>query len=231
MTRLRTWDASAAQRVGRFVGISNHVAKRIARHYRREAGVVYPPVDTGFYTPGGAKADFSLVVSALVSYKRVDLAVEAFTRMGRPLVVIGEGPERRRLEQLAGPTVRFLGWRSDEDIRDHYRAARSFIFPGEEDFGITPLEASACGTPVVAFMAGGALETVREDVTGVFFPEASVDSLVRAVTACDGMKFDPEEMRAHALAFAPDRFREQFAGEVQAALAARHAADLGTAAP
>jgi len=231
MTRLRTWDVTVAQRVGRFVGISQFVAKRIFRHYRRDAGVIYPPADTNFYTPGGSRGDYHLVVSALVPYKRVDLAVAAFTEMNKPLVVIGEGPERGRLEKLAGPTVRFLGWRSDAEVRDHYRAARALIFPGEEDFGITPVEAAACGTPTVAYMSGGALETVREDVTGVLFPEQTVASLARAVQACESARFDPATMREHALGFSNERFREQFAAEVQSTLAARHQAASGAGAP
>ncbi|MEK7476880.1 MAG: glycosyltransferase [Candidatus Coatesbacteria bacterium] len=230
MTRLRTWDVSAAQRVGRFVGISHFVAKRINRHYRREAGVIYPPADTDYYTPGGARGDFHLVVSALVPYKRVDLAVTAFTECGKPLVVIGEGPERGRLERLAGPTVKFLGWRSDAEVRDHYRAARSLVFPGEEDFGITPVEAAACGTPTIAYMGGGALETVREGITGVLFPEQTVACLRHAVEACEAARFDPATMREHALGFSNERFRGEFEAEVAALLAARHQADLGKAA-
>lgn len=218
MTRLRTWDVAAAQRVDRFVANSAHVARRIARHYRRDAAVVPPPVDTAFYTPGDGKTDTHLIVSALVPYKRLDLAIAAFNELRRPLVVIGEGPERARLEALAGPTVTFLGWRGDEEVRAHYRAARALVFPGEEDFGITPLEAAACGTPTIAYAAGGALETVREDATGVLFPEPSVASLRRAVQACDATRFDAATLRAHALAFAPERFRERFALEVAAAL-------------
>lgn len=218
MSRLRTWDQAAAQRVGTFVGISECVAQRIAKHYRRDARVVYPPVDTGFYTPGGVKQDFFLVISALVPYKRIDLAVRAFNELKRPLVVIGEGPERERLQRQAGPNIRFLGWESNEVLRDHYRAARALIFPGVEDFGITPLEASACGTPTVAFAGGGALETVREGLNGMLFPEQSVESLKRAVLACDAERFDPRAQWEHASGFAPERFREKFQAVVNEAL-------------
>jgi len=230
MTRLRTWDVAAAQRVGVFVANSACVARRIATHYRRAATVVHPPVDTDFYTPasggtrsrpGGRREDFDLIVSALVPYKRLDLAVEAYNRLKRPLVVIGEGPERRRLTALAGPTVRFLGWQTDEAIRDHYRAARAFIFPGEEDFGITPVEATACGTPVLAYAAGGALETVREGLNGALFPEQTVESLVRAIGALHPASFDPAAMRAHALEFSQAKFRERFQAVVASALHAR----------
>lgn len=229
MTRLRTWDVAAAQRVGVFVANSACVARRIATHYRREARVVHPPVDTDFYTPAGGREDFYLIVSALVPYKRIDLAVEAFNRMRRPLVVIGEGPDRRRLEALAGPTVTFLGWQTDEVIRDHYRAARALIFPGEEDFGITPVEATACGAPVLAYAAGGALETVREGLNGHLFPEQTVESLERAVTGHRPEAFDPAAMRTHALGFSRDRFRERFQAVVQEALAARRTAPVAQA--
>jgi glycosyltransferase involved in cell wall biosynthesis len=218
MTRLRTWDVAAAQRVGVFVANSACVARRIGTHYRRSATVVHPPVDTEFYTPGGRRGDYDLIVSALVPYKRVDLAIEAYNRLKRPLVVVGEGPERRRLEAMAGPTVRFLGWQTDEAIRDHYRAARAFIFPGEEDFGITPVEATACGTPVLAFASGGALETVREGLNGLLFPEQTVDSLVHGIASVHGASFDPAAMRAHALEFSRARFRERFSAVVAGAL-------------
>jgi glycosyltransferase involved in cell wall biosynthesis len=218
MSRLRTWDQAAAQRVDVFVANSSHVAQRIARHYRREARVVHPPVDTAFFTPGGARGGFYLVVSALVPYKRLELAVAACGRLGRELVVIGEGPERARLERAAGPTVRFLGWRPDAEVREHYRAARALLFPGEEDFGLTPLEAAACGTPTIAFAAGGALETVREGLNGLLFPEQTADSLARAIAAAEGERFDAGAMRAHAEAFAPDRFRAGFGAIVAEAL-------------
>ncbi len=227
MTRLRTWDVAAAQRVGVFVANSACVARRIAAHYRREARVVHPPVDTGLYTPGGAREGYALIVSALVPYKRVDLAVEAFNRLKRPLVVVGEGPERRRLEAMAGPTVWFLGWQTDEAIRDHYRAADLFLFPGEEDFGITPVEATACGTPVLAYAAGGALETVREGLNGQFFPEQTVDSLVRAVNGFAPGSFDRAAMRAHAEGFSQARFRERFQAVVQEAVHARAGSAAG----
>lgn len=229
MSRLRTWDVAASRRPGRIVANSAHVARRIARHWGREASVVPPPVDTAFYTPGGTLGDFHLVVSALVPYKRLDVAVRAFTGLNRPLVVIGTGPERDRLERLAGPTVRFLGWQPDKTVREYYRSARSLVFPGEEDFGITPLEAAACGTPTLAYAAGGALETVREDVNGILFPEQTPDSLIRAVDALERASFDPVAMRRHAEDFAPARFRERMAAQVALATGerARHPAAPG----
>lgn len=220
ISRLRKWDYGAAQRVGMFVANSRCVAGRIARHYRRESRIVHPPVDTGYFTPGGARGDFCLVVSALVPYKRVDLAVRVFTDLGLPLVVIGEGPDRSRLERQAGPNVRFLGWQPDEVVRDHYRAARAFVFPGEEDFGITPLEASACGTPAIAYAAGGALETVREGVNGTFFPEQTEASLKRAVEEFVPERFSAGAARAHAEAFGLERFRKEFQAVIDDAVAA-----------
>ncbi len=218
MSRLRTWDQSAAQRVGVFVANSANVARRIAKHYRRDARIIHPPVDTAFYTPSSLSSDFYLIVSALSPYKRLDLAVRAFNELKRPLVIIGDGPERKRLQALAGPTVRFLGWQPDEVLREHYRSARALIFPGEEDFGITPLEAAACGTPTIALAAGGALETVREGLNGLLFPEQTVESLKMAVKACETERFDPQAQWEHAAAFSPERFREKFQAVVSESL-------------
>lgn len=221
MARLRRWDRRAARGVDAFIANSLCVAERIRRIYGRDARVVHPPVDTDFYTPAGAKEDFLLVVSALVPYKRLDLAVEAATRLETPLVVIGEGPEKKRLQEMAGPTVKFLGWVDQETVRDHYRRARAFLFPGEEDFGITPLEAAACGTPVVAFARGGALETVVEGITGVFFREQSADSLMAALKRVDAGRWEQGAMRKRALQFSPQKFRDGIASAVAEATEAR----------
>ncbi len=162
--RLRRWDRAIASRVTHFVAISQTVRERIKRCYGRDSTVIQPPADVAFYTPEPApraRDSFYLVVSALVPYKRIDQAVSACRSSKRQLIVIGEGPERSRLEAMAGETVRFLGWQSDEVIRDHYRRCRALIFPGEEDFGIVPIEALACGTPVIALARGGVAETVE----------------------------------------------------------------------
>ena len=159
---------------------------RIRECYGRDSVVIYPPVDTDFYTPAPVpREDFYLVVSALAPYKRFDLAVEACRRLGRKLVVIGAGRTRPGCKAMAGPDVEFLGWQPDEVIRDHFRRAKALLFPGEEDFGIVPLEAQACGCPVIAFGRGGATETVRPlggpDPTGVFFEEQTTDAVVEAI--------------------------------------------------
>ena len=211
MAGMRRWDFNANGGVDHFVAISEHVKKRIQTYYKREAEVIYPPVDTDFYTPdlGVPREDTYLVVSALVPYKRVDLAVEAFGRLGKRLIVIGDGPERNRLEEIAGPRVHFMGWQPDKILRDYYRRARALIFPGEEDFGIVPLEMQACGGFVIAYKKGGALETVQEARTGVFFDELTAESLAEAVRKFEEQKLDAAAPRQNALAFGRKRFKDQ----------------------
>jgi glycosyltransferase involved in cell wall biosynthesis len=216
MRRLRLWDFQAAQRPDYYCAISHHVRQRIRKHYRREADVIYPPVDVAAFAEVSkvpkvtdhasrithhASRDFFLVVSRLVQYKRVDLAVRACTELRRPLVVVGVGPEEGRLRAMAGETVQFLGWQTDEQVRALYAAARALLFPGEEDFGLTPVEAQAAGTPVVAFARGGALETVLDGVTGVFFHEPAVASLSDAIRRLDTLPFDPATLQTQARRF------------------------------
>src|SRR6202171_892839 len=168
MARMARWDRDTADRVDRYVAISHHVAGRIARYYNRQASVVYPPVDTSFFTPDGSAPDrYALVVSALVPYKRIDVAVAACATAGVRLKIVGDGPERLTLARRATGDVEFLGRRPDEEIRDLYRRAAVVLLPGEEDFGIVPLEAQACGRPVVAYGLGGAGEKVGPGVTGL----------------------------------------------------------------
>ncbi len=191
LDRLRQWDQASSDRVSHFVAISRTIARRIAECYGRPCTIVYPPVDTQFYTPPdetshGQREDFYLCVSALVPYKRIDLAIQACNRLGRRLIVIGAGPARSRLTRLAGPTVTMAGWRSDAEIRDLLRRTKALLFPAHEDFGIVPVEAQACGTPVVALGHGGVTETVlpadeHDAGTGVFFNRPSADSLCEAI--------------------------------------------------
>jgi glycosyltransferase involved in cell wall biosynthesis len=208
---LARWDADTSCRVDRYVAISQHVATRIRRYYNRDAGVIYPPVDTQFFRPDGSRPDGSaLVVSALVPYKRVDVAIEACRRCGTRLRVVGSGPELPALRRLAGPGVEFLGTLGDDDVRACYRRASVTLLPGEEDFGIVPLEAQACGRPVVALGRGGALETVVDGETGVLVPDPSPDVLAEGIVRAIRTSFDPEVIRRHA-----DRFgRNRFAGEI-----------------
>ena len=201
---LRRWDLRTAKNPHYFIAISENIRKRIRAIYGRESDVIYPPVDTAALSVVREHEDFDLIVSALVPYKRVDIAVEAYNRMGRCLVVIGDGPDLFRLRQMAGPTVQMLGWRPDDDVRDHFRRCRAVVFPGEEDFGIVPVEAIACGKPVVAYARGGALETVLEGPalkTGVPFQEQTAESLSAAVRKLEAESFDTIAMHAFALEF------------------------------
>lgn len=215
-TALRRWDRRTAAGVHRFVAISRFIAERIRRAYGRDADVIYPPVDVSRFKVEEPPGDFYLVVSALTPYKRVDLAVEAANRLGRHLLVVGTGPEERRLRALAGPTVELLGWRDDSEIAGLYAACRALLFPPLEDFGITPLEAMAAGRPVIAFGQGGALETVvppgrGESPTGLFFEHQTVDGLVEAIRRFESgrEKFEPKALRRHAEAFDRVLFKER----------------------
>ena len=207
MAPLARWDARTSGRVDRYVAISRHVARRIGRYYNRQAVVVYPPVDTTFYHPDDtARERWALMVTALVPYKRVDLAIEACQRAGVPLRIAGVGPERAKLERLAGVNVEFLGVRSDEELRSLYRRAGVLLLPGEEDFGIVPVEAQACGRPVVALGRGGALETVVDGLTGVLVPEPTADAFAEGLTRALSHDFDTSAIRVNALRFDRARF-------------------------
>lgn len=205
---LRSWDVQTAQRVDYFVANSQHVARRIAKHYRRQADVIHPPVSTDSFAIADEQGDFYLLAGQLVKYKRPDLAVEAFSRSGKPLVVIGEGDELPRLKKNAGSNIRFLGRQSDDVLKDYLARCRALIFPGEEDFGIIPVEAQASGRPVIAYACGGALETVVPGKTGLFFKEQTVESLMNAVEAYENNEngMIPEDIRQHSLVFDRSRF-------------------------
>jgi glycosyltransferase involved in cell wall biosynthesis len=221
---LRLWDRVSADRVDHFVANSHEVAARIRRHYGRDSEVIYPPVDVERITPSGTDPeDFYLVVARLVPYKRVDLAVAAANRLGRRLLIVGEGSERRKLESIAGPTVEFLGRRTDEEIAELYARCRAFLFPGLEDFGIAPVEAQAAGRPVIAFGAGGALETVVDGKTGVLFPMQTPEALVAAITRLEATSFDAALCRRNAERFSAERFRTRLRRTVdhQVALASQ----------
>jgi glycosyltransferase involved in cell wall biosynthesis len=216
LAKLRRWDRRTSSRVTHFVAISETVRGRIARCYRRDSRVIQPPVDAAFYTPdpvGRPRDDGYLVVSALVPYKRIDQAVAACVASGRRLTVIGEGPERSRLAAMAGPTVRFLGWQPDDVIRSHYRSCRALLFPGEEDFGIVPVEALACGTPVIALGRGGAAETIDASV-GRTYSEPTAAALRETLDAWerDGCPHDASLARRRAEALALPLFRQRMLG-------------------
>ncbi|MGI5870273.1 MAG: glycosyltransferase [Kiritimatiellia bacterium] len=222
LAALRHWDRRSAAEVDLFVAISRHVASRIERFYGRSSEIVHPAVDIDRCTPspdGACRGDYDLIVSALVPYKRVDLAVELYSQKGWPLKVVGTGGCEAALRRAAGPSVEILGRLSDEAVLDLYRNCRLLVFPGEEDYGIVPLEAQACGRPVVAYAKGGALETVADGVTGVFFDEQTHESLEDAVVRCAEATFDPAAIRAHAERFGPAQFYEGLAACVEKALA------------
>jgi glycosyltransferase involved in cell wall biosynthesis len=199
---LKRWDYAAAQRVDQFIAISTEIQERIRRYYHRDSVVIYPPVDAARrFQPSDTVDDYYLVVSRLIPYKRIDLAVEACTRLGLPLIVGGSGRDRERLEALAGPTVKFIGYVADADLPGLMARCRALIFPGLEDFGITPVQAQAAGRPVIAYRGGGALDTIVAGLSGEFFDEPNVGSLADALARFDASRYAPAKIREHALRF------------------------------
>jgi glycosyltransferase involved in cell wall biosynthesis len=224
---LRQWDRRTAANVTHFIAISQTVQRRIAECYGRDSTVIYPPVDTDFYHPAALRReDYYLAVSAFAPYKRLDLAIRACNALQRPLLLIGSGQDEARLRALAGPTIHFLGWQSDIVIRDHLRRCRALLFPGEEDFGIVPVEAQACGAPVIAFGRGGGTETVipldRRDAsptglggpTGTWFAEQTAEALAAAMLEFEKNRrlFSSSASRRQALHFTAARFAEELFG-------------------
>jgi glycosyltransferase involved in cell wall biosynthesis len=219
MKRMARWDRATSGRADRYVAISHHVAGRIRRYYNRDATVIYPPVDTDFYTPATTATNstpYALVVSALVPYKRIDLAIDAARLAGIPLTIVGDGPERARLERAANGSATFLGRRSNEEIRELYRGAAVTLLPGEEDFGIVPVEAQACGTPVVALARGGATETVIDGRTGILVEDSSAPAFADGIARALSASFDRSAIRRHAERFSRERFVKEIAELVDA---------------
>ncbi len=210
--RIRMWDRLAAERVDAFVVNSAYIGERVKKYYGKESTVIHPPVDLHYFSSlptETEKENFYLSVGRLIPYKRVDLAIEACRQLGRPLKIIGEGPELASLKKRAGPQVEFLGKISDEELRNHYRKAKGLIFPAMEDFGIVPLEAMACGTPVLAYGKGGALETVKAGKSGLFFEEQTVPALVKTMEQFETMAWDSEKVRTEVESFASARFKSE----------------------
>jgi len=206
---MRRWDWATRHRPFTYFGNSSAVVQRIAATYGVASAVMHPPVDVSRCFVNETRDDFYLVVSRLSPYKRIDLAVHAFNMLGKRLVIIGDGPDAQSLQQLAGPNISLLGRLPDADVARYYASARGFILPGEEDFGITPLEANASGCPVIAFGAGGALDTVIDGTTGVLFPESTPTSLAAAVVQCERQPWDIRTLRAHAESFDEQVFKER----------------------
>ncbi len=212
---LRRWDYRAAQRVDHFIAISTEIQNRIKRYYKRDAVIIFPPVDIRRFAPQRERGDYYLIVSRLIPYKRLDLAIEAFNRLGLPLVVAGGGRDAARLEKLAKSNVQFLGRVSNADLPDLMARCKAFIFPGREDFGITPVEAEASGRPVIAFGAGGVLDSVIDGETGVLFEEQTVESLMSAVERFNTLKFDSAIIHCHAETFSMETFRQKLAAFIE----------------
>lgn len=206
---LQRWDFAAAQRVDHFIAISREIQARIRTYYQRDSIIIYPPVETTRFHPISRADDFYLVVSRLIPYKRIDLAVQACTRLGLPLKVAGRGRDLERLQEMAGPTVEFLGYVSDSEVADLMARCRAFLFPGLEDFGITPVQAQAAGRPVIAYAGGGALDTVLPGKTGELFTEQTVESLMQVLSAFDPSRYDTRFIRQHAEQFDSAVFERQ----------------------
>ena len=225
VARLQRWDYAAAQRVHQFIAISSEIRQRIATYYNRESVVIYPPVDTSRFQPATVVEEYYLVVSRLIPYKRIDLAVQAATRLDLPLKIGGTGRDLARLQALAGPTVEFLGYVPDSELPDLMARCKAFLFPGLEDFGITPVQAQAAGRPVIAYRGGGALDTIIPGKTGELFDTMTVDSLMAAMESFDPEAYDPQEIRTHAERFDTAVFERQittFVDQAWEAFRAKH---------
>ncbi|MDR4503608.1 MAG: glycosyltransferase [Candidatus Scalindua sp.] len=230
---LRRWDVASSKRVDKFVAISRYITDRIQKYYNREPDIIYPPVDCGYFTTASSGGDYYLMVSPLAPNKRVDIAIGAFNKLNIPLKIIGSGQEEKRLQKLAGKNIELMGWQSDEVVRDHYAHCKALIFPGVEDFGIVPLEAQACGKPVIAYGFGGVLDTIvpldegggmtksgdttGSSATGIFFYRQDSDSLVQAVLRFEDKKdvFDREKIREHALSFDRAIFKDKMKSYIE----------------
>ena len=232
---LRKWDVESSKRVDKFVSISRYIEGRIKKYYGRSSDIIYPPADCSFFKPGTSSNNFYLMVTPLAPNKRVDIAVNAFNKLDLPLKIIGSGPEEKKLKKIAGKNIELLGWRSDEVVREHYINCKALVFPGVEDFGIVPLEAQACGKPVIAFGQGGVLDTIipldikksgtkdedktMDNATGVFFYEQTPESLAQAVIHFEGIKgmFDKEKIRKHAGSFDTAIFKNKISDYIEQA--------------
>ena len=230
ITWMRVWDQTSAMRVDHFIANSPIVAQRIAKYYRRDAVVIPPPVEAGrfIFDPTLQPDDYFLIVSRFMPYKRIDLAIQACNRLQLPLVIIGTGRDESRLKEMAGPTIRFLGGLSDAEVLDYYARCRALLLPGEEDFGITPLEAQASGRPGIAYGAGGALASIIDGITGAFFHEQTVESMAEVLSSFDERLYDPQTIRNHALEFDKPRFHRRILQFIEAKMSEGKPVELRT---
>lgn len=219
LSYMRRWDSATRNRPFAYFGNSTAVVRRIQSTYGIASEVMHPPVDVSRCHQNTERGDYYLVVSRLAPYKRIDLAVQAFNALGKQLVIIGDGPDSRALHEIAGPTITMRGWLPDTEVSEYYAGARGFVLPGEEDFGITPLEANASGIPVIAFGAGGALDTVIDGITGVHFADATGESLAEAVVRSESLAWNPTALRAHAESFGEQAFKTRMRNAIERALA------------
>ena len=209
LNQLRVWDRVAADRVDHFIAISQEIRRRIAKIYRRESTIIYPPVETSRFQATDNVEDYYLMVGRLVPYRRIDLLIEAFNKLGKPLLIAGRGRDRNRLEAMANSNITFLGFVPDDELPDLFARCRAFVFPGEEDFGIAPIQAMSAGRPVIAYAGGGSLDTVIPGETGILFAEQTTQAIIEAVESFDPMKVDPEKIRQHAKQFDVSVFKRK----------------------
>lgn len=223
MNYLRVWDEAAASRPDKFIANSACVAQRIKKYYGQEAAVIFPPADINQFNgfagePALSAGDYFLIVARLLPYKKVSLAIAAFNKLGWPLKIIGEGPEKKYLKKLAKRNIEFVGLTEDRELKRYYVNCRALIFPQEEDFGIVAVEAASCGRPVIAYRGGGSLEIIKEGATGIFFEEQTVDSLINALVRFESMKFDGRAIRQEALKYDKEVFKNKIKEFVAAQL-------------
>jgi glycosyltransferase involved in cell wall biosynthesis len=209
MNYIRLWDEQAALRVDKFIANSKFVAQRIRKYYHQDSRVIYPPVKTDLLYSSKNIKDYFLMTGRFLPYKRFDLAIEAFNYLGWPLYLVGDGPERKKLQKKARSNIKFVGLVSDQKLKEYFAHCQAFIFPQEEDFGITALEAMASGRPVIAFKAGGALETIKENITGLYFTDQTAQSLIEALLKYKEISWDGQRIRNHALNFDEKLFKER----------------------
>ncbi len=214
---LRLWDFASSKRPDKYFTISKFVKKRIKKYYHLESDIIYPPVNTEFFIPDSGKRqeEFFLLVSRLKPYKKIEVAIKAFNRLGLPLIIIGEGAHKNELKAMAGKNIQFLSNVDDRKLLSYYQRCKAFVFPSEEDFGIVPLEAQSCGKPVIAYKGGGSLETIVEGVTGEFFYPQTPEALAETVESFDCSKYNADDIRHNAMKFAKENFKKEFKNKVE----------------